>query len=427
MSRLAVIASMVLLVLAAAGGSNAARQKRAVEFAVALDVVQTTSWTAQGSYAWCASSAQRLPFDGSGQATLHLALPVAAHGPATPGALISLAATISGTVDHSGSYVEHDAAVTSRPPDCPALDMADAPSDTSGCGQKAASLAVTLKPPGTLASQPPQTGPIGCPWLTDIHGDASQDTLPAILDHPETSDGLVPVALQAVSAPRAPAFAPTTASRDQTQSRQLPIPGGTLAVTTTTHVQLRMALLPLIQSRSIAGIRIGETLAELRRATRHSGGLSIGDNGDLANSDHRWEWHVDAGVPYTDARGNPLYEDVWISAPAGHAHTSPAHRIVVTHKKPPASARVTRVETVSTIEVTKRGIGEGSTLADVRRAQPHGKLLVFGGPIAWLVNGPGRRRTAFMVFRGVVQSVQVGCRQTDRSQRGAPVDTAALC
>jgi hypothetical protein len=32
-----------------------------------------------------------------------------------------------------------------------------------------------------------------------------------------------------------------------------------------------------------------------------------------------------------------------------------------------------------------------------------------------------------MVFRGVVQSVQVGCRQTDRKQRGAPVDTAALC
>jgi hypothetical protein len=52
------------------------------------------------------------------------------------------------------------------------------------------------------------------------------------------------------------------------------------------------------------------------------------------------------------------------------------------------------VETVSTIEVTKRGIGAGSTLADVKRAQPHGRLLVFGGPIAWLVDGPGRRPTA---------------------------------
>jgi hypothetical protein len=115
------------------------------------------------------------------------------------------------------------------------------------------------------------------------------------------------------------------------------------------------------------------------------------------------------------------------ACPAGHAHASPAHRIVVTHKAPPASARVTRVATVSTIEVTKRGIGQGSTLAEVKRAQPHARLLVFGGPIAWLVDGPGRRRTAFMVFHGVVQSVQIGCRQTDRSQRGAPVDTAPLC
>jgi hypothetical protein len=217
-------------------------------------------------------------------------------------------------------------------------------------------------------------------------------------------------------------------SRNQPQSWELAIPGGTLSVTTTTQVQVHLALLALITpGRSIAGIRIGESLRELRRATRHTGGLSIGDDGDLANSAHRWEWHVTAGVPYTDAQGNPLYEDVWISSPAGHAHTSPAHRIVVTHKAPPATARVTRVETVSTIEVTKRGVGEGSTLSEVRRAQPRGRLLVFGRPIAWLVDGPGHRRTAFMVFRGIVQSVQVGCRQTDRTQRGAPVDTAALC
>jgi hypothetical protein len=59
MLRLAVVGSTLLLVLAAAGGSDAAGKKRAVEFAVGFDVVQTTSWTAQGSYAWCDSSAQR--------------------------------------------------------------------------------------------------------------------------------------------------------------------------------------------------------------------------------------------------------------------------------------------------------------------------------------------------------------------------------
>jgi hypothetical protein len=32
-----------------------------------------------------------------------------------------------------------------------------------------------------------------------------------------------------------------------------------------------------------------------------------------------------------------------------------------------------------------------------------------------------------MVFRGVVQSVDIGCRQTDPKERGAPVDDAAVC
>jgi hypothetical protein len=185
---------------------------------------------------------------------------------------------------------------------------------------------------------------------------------------------------------------------------------------------------PLIDpGRSIAGIRLGETFAELRRATSKSGGLSIGDEGDLVDSDHRWEWHVDAGTPYLDEHGDRLYEDVYVSAPAGNAHSTPAHRLVVTHARPPASARVTRVQTVSHLEATKEGLGERSTLAQLRRAFPHGRLLVFGSPIAWLVEGPGRRRTAFMVYKGVVQSVQIGCPQTDPTQRGAPVDAAALC
>jgi hypothetical protein len=185
---------------------------------------------------------------------------------------------------------------------------------------------------------------------------------------------------------------------------------------------------PLIEpGRSIAGIRLGETLAELRRTTSRSGGMSISDDGDLADSDHRWEWHVDAGTPYLDAHGDRLYEDVYVSAPAGRARSTPAHRMVVTHARPPASARVTRVQTVSDLEATREGLGRRSTLAQLRHAFPHGRLLVFGSPIAWLVAGPGRHRTAFMLYRGVVQSVQIGCPQTDPAQRGAPVDAAALC
>jgi hypothetical protein len=185
---------------------------------------------------------------------------------------------------------------------------------------------------------------------------------------------------------------------------------------------------PLIEpGRSIAGIRLGETLAELRQASRPYGGVGIGDDGDLADSVHRWEWNVEVSTQYLDTQGNRLLEDVEVSAPAGSAHSSSAHRLVVTHAPPPATARVTRVQTVSDREVTKDGLGEHSRLAQLRRALPHGRLLVFGSPIAWLVDGPGRHRTAFMLYRGVVQSVQIGCPQTDPTQRGAPVDAAALC
>jgi len=185
---------------------------------------------------------------------------------------------------------------------------------------------------------------------------------------------------------------------------------------------------PLIEpGRSIAGIRLGETLAELRRTTRSNGGLSISDDGDLVDSDHRWEWHVEAGTPYLDDHGDRLHEDVYVSTSAGTARSTPAHRLVVTHARPPATARVTRIQTVSNREVTADGLGEGSRLPELRHALPHGHLLVFGGPIAWLVDGPGRHRGAFMLYRGVVQSVQIGCPQTDPEERGAPVDPAALC
>jgi hypothetical protein len=153
----------------------------------------------------------------------------------------------------------------------------------------------------------------------------------------------------------------------------------------------------------------------------------VGDQGELVDSDHRWEWDVTVFVPYTDAGGQYLSEEVRVSAPASGVHPSSAHGLVSTDRPPPADARVTHVETGSSYETTAQGLGAGSRLADVRRAEPHGRLDVFGQPIAWLVDGPGRHRTAFMVFRGVVQSVQIGCPQTDPVERGAPIDDAALC
>lgn len=416
-----------LLALTAVGASASPLEKRGLEYTVSLDAVQTTSWNAHGSYAWCSSSSQRLPFEGSGKATLRLSLPADAQGAAAPGAPLYLAGTLGGTVVRTGAYVEHGSAVTDRPPGCAPLDAGDSTAATKGCGRKAATLAFTVES-GTLRSKADRAGPFDCPWPTDIHGDVSPSTVPAILGHAEIHDGLPPVALPSLRTPGPSSFAPASATRTATQAWHVAVPGGTLAVTTTTQVRLRVALLALIQTgRSIAGIRLGETVAELRRWSRPYGGLSFGDEGDLVDSDHRWEWNTQVSTAYRDAQGNRLVEDVEVSAPAGGARSTPAHRLVVTHAPPPATARVTRVQTVSTAEVTKEGLGAGSTLADLRRALPHGRLLVFGNPIAWLVDGPGRHRTAFMVYRGVVQSVQIGCPQTDPVQRGAPVDPAALC
>jgi hypothetical protein len=64
------------------------------------------------------------------------------------------------------------------------------------------------------------------------------------------------------------------------------------------------------------------------------------------------------------------------------------------HRRPPASPRVSFVELGSTLEVTAGGIGAGATLAQARRERP------------------GRRRTAFTLFKGVVQDVQIGRRTT---------------
>jgi hypothetical protein len=425
-TRRSVVVCSVAAALTAAAVPAAARPARVVEFTVSLAAVQTTSWTAQGSYAWCPDSAQRLPYDGHGEATLRLSLPAGSRLALRPGGPPSFAAPVAGSVERTGSLVEHDAAVTSRPAGCPPLADADAGEDASGCGQTAASLdvAISAGSPAVLRSRPGSSPPRRCPWMTDIHEDRTFETPPGILAHVEASDGLAPLPLPGLRVPGPRSFAPGSATPTATRSWQVAIPGGTLDVTTTTQIQVRVALLEAIRpGRSIAGIRLGESFAELERTSRRYGGFSVGDVGTLVDSDHRWEWDVIAAVPFTDASGENLREEVWVSAPAGPA----AHRTGVTHRRPPANARVTRVETTSTVETTSAGLGEGSSLTDVRRAQPHGHLLRFGAPIAWLVDGPGRRRTAFMVFRGVVQSVQIGCRQTDPKERGAPVDDAAVC
>jgi hypothetical protein len=178
---------------------------------------------------------------------------------------------------------------------------------------------------------------------------------------------------------------------------------------------------PIVPGQSIAGIRLGETYAELTRTAMHYGGYSVSDLGLVNTIDHRIAWDLEVNVPYL-YQGDYLAEDASVSVPAGSTR-------LWTHKPPPPTARVSQVHTTSPIERTKHGSGRHSTLAQLRRNEPRGHLYVEpgGGPLAWLVEGPGKRRTAFMLFKGIVQSVVLGCRQTDPKQIGAPVANDLVC
>jgi len=177
---------------------------------------------------------------------------------------------------------------------------------------------------------------------------------------------------------------------------------------------------PIVPGQSIAGIRLGETYAELTRNAKHYGGWSVSDLGDVDSFNHRVSWSLEVGVPYL-YEGDYLFEDAVVSAPAGSLK-------LWTHKPPPPTARVSQVSTTSPIERTKNGSGRHSSLAQLRRNEPRGHLYRPGGvPLAWLVEGPGKRRTAFMLFKGIVQFVVLGCRQTDPKEIGAPVAEDLVC
>jgi len=176
----------------------------------------------------------------------------------------------------------------------------------------------------------------------------------------------------------------------------------------------------IVPGHSIADIRLGETYAELSRWSRPYGGVAASDVGTVTDT-HQLSWSLEVTVPYiymTDY----LVEDAIVSVPAGSIRNE-------SRKPPPPTARVSRVSTVSPIEQTRSGARWHSTLAQLRRLEPRGHLYVEPGgpPIAWLIEGPGRRRTAFMLFKGIVQDVVIGCRQPDPKQIGAPVAEDLVC
>jgi hypothetical protein len=397
-----------------------ARAPRLVEFHVTATGTQTTSWSASGARAWCPNDPTlTVPYGGSGSAAIHVS--GATTFPLAVGAKPSLSLALEASLEHTGSFVEHDGAVTSRPVECPPLPEVDTPAATNECGHSTASLSAAIsargQPTARLLAPSTSSPPLGCPSITSVLVNAGGE---APTSHPETKDGLIPVSFPGLLAPATAPTAPSPVVGHASSSWQAPLPGGTLSVNTTSEVQASISPAPMIApGRGIANIHIGETFAALRRASKRLGGFSVPDSGLLDSNGQHWIWIVEVPVPELELHGGNIREGVSVSIPSGH------HSGNLRPGGPPDGARVAQVYTTGTYEVTPAGAGKGMTLSALRKAEPHGHtILFFGRPIDWAVDGPGRRRTAFTLLGGIVQSVEVGCGQSDR---GAPVSDSHVC
>ncbi len=418
------ICTLGLSLSAGTGAGTAAARTRVVEFHIAVSATQTSSWSAGGAREWCAGQPSlTVPYEGSGSVAIH------ASGETTfPFALGSRPAVhleLSSAIDRAGAFVEHDGSVSTQPLECPPLPEADSPAEAGGCGHETGMLPADIfgrGPPGVrLTTKPGSTPTLGCPGIASVLIDAGAELTSADA-HPESKDALQPITLTGLLAPRTAPFAPTAATGHASSSWKTSLPGGSLSVNTTSEARAGISLVAMISAgRGISNIHLGETYSALRRGAAHLGGLSVSDSGLLDSDKHHWIWPVDVHVPQLETQGGNILERTWVSTPAG-PHSGPLR-----HGPPPAGARVAQVSTTGTYEVTPTGAGEGMTLSALRRAEPHGHLIYFGRPIAWAVEGPGRHRTAFTLFRGTVQSVEVGCRQTDPHQPGAPVSDDRIC
>jgi hypothetical protein len=393
---------------------------------VALSGVQTTTWQAHGARAWCESSSQPVPYDGGGTQQMSFKVAPAVDAGIEPGrAPQSLDATMQVASTRSGSFALHYGAVTDRPADCGPAPAGDVAADTSQCGTRSLTAAAgvrTVKKHPTLLTA--RLAPdYGCPFLAaDLDATGSWSTPDSALDHPDANGAVLPLDVTALTAPARPAFAATTHQAHTSSTWTVAIEGGTLTATTTLDVTAQITLHPtVVPGHSIAGVSLGQTYARVRAAARHAGGVSVPDSG--FRTGRRVSWDIGVAVPY-------LYPGT-----GGHDQI----RAVVTARAkpgksrlvrggPPANARVTFVSLGSSLEVTAAGLGAGSTLADARRARPRGRLFRKCGSIAcastWLVDGPRRRRTAFTLFKGVVQDVEIGCRS---SQGVVPIAQDASC
>ena len=413
------IAVAAVAVLAAAPAGATTTRHRYVLYTVALNGVQTTTWQSHGAQTWCDSSSQPLSYDGSGTEQMTFNVTPAVDVGIEPGrAPRTLDATLQVTEQRAGSFILHYGALTDRPAFCDPVPTTDVAADASRCGTHtfttAAGVRTVNKRPTLLSAR--RVADDGCPFLAanpDING-AWSVPRPA-LDHPEANDALIALDVTSLTAP-------TTRQLHTSQTWTTPIEGGTLTVTTTLDLTAKITLRPtVVPGHSIAGVSLGETYARLRAAARSAGGVSVPDSG--FRTGRRVTWDIGVAVPYVYP-GTGGHDQIRAVVTA---HAKPGKSRLV-RGGPPANARVTFVSLGSTLEVTAAGIEAGSTLADAREARPRGHLFRKCGSIAcastWLVDGPGRRRTAFTLFKGVVQDIEIGCRS---SQGVVPIAQDATC
>jgi hypothetical protein len=417
--RIVVVVSLAAS-LAVAVAAHARQTPRYLPYSVTLHGTQTTTWSVKGARVWCAQSSQKVTFDGSGQQMLTFDLPsVEATGIAGRG-LADLDGTLTVHATRSGTASLRYSAVTDRPASCPSAPTSDVAA-AGTCGSSTYKLPVGIRLHGSkpvLLTGTSQSGS-GCPWLVgELSDDGDWKPPLGTLTHQDAVNGLLALDASRLRAPGA-------GRAHGSSSWHLAAPGGALTVSTTTDVTARTSLVAtVVPGVSIAGVRFGETYAQLLAQARPYGGLSLPDSGSDMNGITTWQAiGVRIALSYPGASHDQISVDV--VAPTRGPH-GPGR--VVSHP-PPADARVSYLTVGSSLEVTAKGIGSGSTLAELKRAG-HVRQWVRKGPygstIEWYTDGPGRARTAYPLYKNVVQTVQIGCPNRD-PVIVVPVDEFGRC
>jgi len=390
----------------AAAEPGTVRGGAAIAYRLTIDGQQVTTWTASGVVVWCESSTQAVPIDGSGAETLTVKLAKPAGISLRTGQTLSdFQGQLVARAERTGSLTKRWSAVSDRPAACTrfAPPVADEIARTTACGvfgyRLPVSLGMAAAAPALVADEPSVdrwSDVQECPWMARDISQGGALTGSAGGDVPEVRGGLLAAALApALRAPKRIDGKPLVATATATSTQSATTEGVTLTATTTLRLTVRLESVLKIEvsikpGKSIAGATLGMSAPNALAATGARPGGANWDGGGSGPNQTYWQ-AVGRGVT------------VQLVAPGRH------------RGEPPASAVVVWIKTSDRTKVTPAGIGFGSTPAEVKRAYPRGTFVRYGSAFGWwLVDGPGRRRTAFEFSRtgggNPVRLIVLGCR-----------------